>query len=314
MRLAARYSLKWLIQAILLGLSAAFALIPFLSDLSSRADLITQFLLQGAALTVAFALLAVFLRHWKFAGAHTLCLLVQIFHMQPPLIPNTAAASTQTVRLVFSNLWADNHQRAAAMHTLERLDADILVTAETVNGWREDLAAISDDFGAEADCFNLSGCDLVIHSRFPIVNTQTPAERWNRSRAVYAGIETPAGILGIIGAHMTRPIPVGQVHHQQKHAELLTSLASEIEGPLVLVGDFNAVTWGRVVRQIERDSGLSAHRGMEGTWPSAMPWPFRLPIDHIFTSDDVEIVSREVVNLPGSDHHAVMVELRLRSG
>ncbi|MCB9944964.1 MAG: endonuclease/exonuclease/phosphatase family protein [Geminicoccaceae bacterium] len=314
MRLLRGFRPGHLLNAIGLALAGAMAIIPFASDLSSRADLLTQFLLQAAALTAISAAIMLLRHRWPSTTIYGLCLLVQIFHIQPALVPSSSAeAHVPTIRLLFSNLWADNTSRAAAISTIERMNPDILVLAEFLRDWRKDAAALIASYPAQADCFNLSGCDVVILSRFPVSATSTPADRWLRSRAVLADVDTPQGPLAVIGAHMTRPIPIGQVYHQERHAQLITDLAAGVDGPTVLVGDFNAVPWGRVVHEIERNSRLTAHRGIQGTWPSALPWPLRLPIDQVLTSNEVEIVSREVVNMPGSDHKAVLVELRIKT-
>ena len=301
-----------LIFAPAMMLGAGFALVPLLSDVSSRADLLTQFLLQGCAATTVFLVLAAATRRWRTALVLLMGVILQVGQIQPPFPPNRAIAGSPSVRLVFANLWADNEKRAAAVETLFRLDADVIVMAEMIGDWEQDASKLIHAYPQRADCWTLSGCDIIMLSRFPIRQSEIPVDRWHRSRAVLAEIETPGGILKVLGTHMARPLPVGQVYHQEGHADLLTKVAREESGPLVLVGDFNAVTWGRVIRKIERESPLRASRGLEGTWPSALPWPLRLPIDHVLVNDELAIAERRVVDVPGSDHKAVVVELRLQ--
>ena len=297
---------------LLLAMCAAggFTLVPHFSDISSTADLLTQFLLQATAATAAATLVALLLRRWMVAVALALCVIAQTSFIAPTWPPKQAVAGMPSVRLVFANLWADNIRRAGAVETLRRFDADVLVLAEVLDGWEEDLEPLADLYPHRADCFQLSGCDVIVLSRLPVVGTLTSQDRWHRSRLVVAELESSLGRFSLLATHMARPLPVGQVHHQGEHAAMIAEVAGSRSGPTILVGDFNAVPWGRVVRRIEEGTDLRADRSIDGTWPSAFPWPFRLPIDHVLSNPYMRILSRDIADIPGSDHKALVIELR----
>jgi endonuclease/exonuclease/phosphatase family metal-dependent hydrolase len=95
---------------------------------------------------------------------------------------------------------------------------------------------------------------------------------------------------------------------------LTGSLGAGVRGdPVVIAGDLNMLPYASAMRQLRRrgmvDSFRHTRRRPIGTW-SPFPWWPKIPrIDYVLTSQ--EIVARDcwVVDLPGSDHRAVIVDL-----
>ncbi len=117
------------------------------------------------------------------------------------------------------------------------------------------------------------------------------------------------GPLTVFGTHLMRPIGVGDLEGQMAQADLLARHIEVVPGRRVVVGDFNAVPWGRVVSTLETRTGLRVLPGLEGTWPAPMPWPLRLPIDNVMVSADTIVASRRVGPVVGSDHSPIIVQL-----
>ena len=67
----------------------------------------------------------------------------------------------------------------------------------------------------------------------------------------------------------------------------LTAQLNWLDGPSVVVGDFNMPPWSRPMRGLLGDTGFRAIRGGPGTWPASTAAPLRLPIDHVLVRDDV---------------------------
>jgi endonuclease/exonuclease/phosphatase (EEP) superfamily protein YafD len=66
-----------------------------------------------------------------------------------------------------------------------------------------------------------------------------------------------------------------------------------------------------------RTTGLRLCKGRldpRGTWPARLPAWASAPIDHVFASDGIRMVSRRVLGSGGSDHRALMVEIALPRG
>jgi endonuclease/exonuclease/phosphatase family metal-dependent hydrolase len=100
----------------------------------------------------------------------------------------------------------------------------------------------------------------------------------------------------------------------------VTAQIAEIEGPLLVVGDFNTTPQSEnyaLLRRQLRDAFLDSGRGFGFSYPATpkfgirLPWPL-VRIDYIFHSDHLASYdTRALVNSGGSDHRPVVSELRL---
>jgi endonuclease/exonuclease/phosphatase family metal-dependent hydrolase len=91
-------------------------------------------------------------------------------------------------------------------------------------------------------------------------------------------------------------------------------------GPVlrVLAGDFNATpdhaAFRRLLRRGWTDAARVTGRALRPTW-SPLRWPVpRLTLDHVLVDPRIGVSSLEVVTVPGTDHRALVAELRLPPG
>jgi len=85
----------------------------------------------------------------------------------------------------------------------------------------------------------------------------------------------------------------------------------QIDGPAILAGDLNLTRQSPKFQPL-LDVGLVDTRlghGIAGTWPSALP--FRVGIDHILHTPDIQTCSIEVSDSTGSDHRPLIARLKL---
>ena len=66
------------------------------------------------------------------------------------------------------------------------------------------------------------------------------------------------------------------------------------------------VSGGRGVASAEN---VSVSEGLAGTWPSQLPSLFGAQIDHVLTANGPKARSVEFLDVPGTDHRAVLAEI-----
>lgn len=290
---------------------ALFTAAPFLSDRSTKLDLLTQFLLQAAAGTAGLAVLFLLLRRRLAAAIAGICLVSQVAVLEPPLIPARATtAHDGGVEVLFANIWWHNAEAEALVRRIVELGPDVVVLAELNEGARAIADRLGDAYPYRADCLSHWTCDSAVLSRLPIIEDLSDRRTDRRAAMSAARLQAPFGTLAVAGVHLDQPLPLGRLRTQLWQSGGIIEMLAPIGDPLLLVGDFNAVPWGRVMRRIAAETGLEIAHGLEGTWHSALPWPMRIPIDHALTGRGLQLLEREVIRLPGSDHRA----LRLRVG
>ncbi len=294
----------------LLAAIALFTAAPILGQHSAKLDLLGQFLIQAAVGTAALLVVLVGARRWLAAGAGLLALVVQLGVLQPSFFPARASAeAAATVDVLFANVWWHNQRLDDLAAAILELDPEVVVLAEIEPRTRAVLDVLAATYPHRADCLAHWACDSVILSRLPILDDLSAWQGKRRIAMSAARIETGFGPVAIAGVHLDQPLPPRRVWAQERQIEGLAEMLAPIEAPLLLVGDFNSVPWGRLMRALVADTGLAIAWGLEGTWPSLLPWPLRIPIDHALAGRGLELVDRAVIRLPGSDHRALHLRI-----
>jgi endonuclease/exonuclease/phosphatase family metal-dependent hydrolase len=161
---------------------------------------------------------------------------------------------------------------------------------------------------------------LVIASRLPITDAgviSDPAGTWDRPRAVWLEVESPAGPIVFVNAHLRFPVPLESLpcpycpwlRDAQAQALATFSINAIDRGRhVVLAGDFN-LSEREVAYQDLRSAGLvDAARGL--TWRFLpLEWaPPLLRIDYVF-ADPHLVPTAAAVACAGtsSDHCPVVV-------
>lgn len=120
-----------------------------------------------------------------------------------------------------------------------------------------------------------------------------------------------------VAAPHVRPYGSGPGHRRRQVRDLEGWLAQRRTSSRVLVGDFNATPAWPLYRRIAAH-GADAARTLAGlgggrpapTWGPTDAGRRWLRLDHAFVSG-LEVTGFEVLPLPGSDHHAIVVDLQI---
>ncbi|MFF8384223.1 endonuclease/exonuclease/phosphatase family protein [Streptomyces kanasensis] len=114
-------------------------------------------------------------------------------------------------------------------------------------------------------------------------------------------------------AHPVPPVP-GLVGEWRRELGLLRDEAAARRGtPAVVAGDFNAAQDHAAFRAVLRAGGLHdaarlAGRARTPSWPADLPVPPWTQIDHVLVSGDFAVRGARFLDLPGSDHRALVVD------
>jgi len=167
-------------------------------------------------------------------------------------------------------------------------------------------------------------------SRIPITDFRLhdpaagPAGRIHELR--FCSDEGPARCLAMLALHAARPF--GSESFQNREAQIRAAaeraamIAGEgdIQGRVLLLGDFNLPPWSRLYREALETGGLKdvmAGGLPHSTWFSTFG-AAGLPIDHIWAGPAIKVTSTEIGPLSGSDHlpvHAAFaLDISLRPG
>jgi endonuclease/exonuclease/phosphatase (EEP) superfamily protein YafD len=150
------------------------------------------------------------------------------------------------------------------------------------------------------------GCGL--WSRYPI-DRLPPFDL--RFRSPGALVKLPSRQVVVRVVHAYPPTNGGQ--YRRDYAALRRQVRQlDTMLPTVFAGDFNASTDNSELRELlgsrYRDASEQAGSGLHGTW-SPNGWPLLLQLDHVLVDRHVQVRSTQVLELPGSDHSALLARL-----
>jgi endonuclease/exonuclease/phosphatase (EEP) superfamily protein YafD len=231
-----------------------------------------------------------------------------------------------TLRIAAANLAFDNKESAAAGRLVADLGADVLILLEWT-GQNADGHLAEESWNVVLDEPRQSAHGVRILVR-PTLEADaelvpSPIDGPCPLPIATARVRFGRGWLGILGIHAPPPIEgCGEMN-----APTLTALANLVHDgrlledvgalrqgdPVVMAGDFNALP-GSVEMAPLRHVGLvdthtRRHWRPIGTWTPSKSVPHLLRIDYVLAPSDVPVVGSWTVNLPGSDHRAVIAEL-----
>ena len=166
------------------------------------------------------------------------------------------------------------------------------------------LASLAGRYPYRADCLTQDFCNLVILSKFPIAASEMRID-WEGPPAIRAKIGPELGGLTVIAAHTIR-FPHSRVQFRQILE--LSKFVEAIPGRKLVMGDFNATPFSRIVGTFAGRTGMTRLSGLP-SWPTLIQLP-QMAIDHIFVSPDIRATqSQKIGNAAGSDHYPISIKL-----
>ncbi|WP_339914999.1 endonuclease/exonuclease/phosphatase family protein [uncultured Brevundimonas sp.] len=289
--------------------------IAALSRIEHRwADILAQFTAPALAMALMLLALSLLLRRPATAGLVAIVAGVLLIAVWPQWAPsdNIARPDAPMVRLYSANLWARNTDVEAIRRSIATADADVVILIELgdVPAGRLDdiltgyphrvITPRVDRYGGAARS--------LIASHYPLTAVADVADGL---QDVVAVAETPLGPVNVVGVHLTRPWPFQYQWGQISQVQALARRRATLTGPVIVAGDFNSVSTGRIGRQVQAEAGLVPAPGWPGTWPSIAPAAVSMTIDQVYRSPDLAFVSRRLGRRTGSDHRPVVTEFTL---
>jgi endonuclease/exonuclease/phosphatase (EEP) superfamily protein YafD len=213
----------------------------------------------------------------------------------------TAAScpSERQLRIVTFNTQVSNNDIDAIAAEVLRLKPNVAVLVEFGPRKRRLLNILVRDYPFSFNCG--MNCQFAILSQFPLnLIEQGP---W----LIRVSLGSAFSNLQIIGVHLTRP---PMMEKQVQQVRVLTDYVRMAKGNVVVVGDFNATPFSRVLSDFADGTGLRRLTSLP-TWPSHVELP-QFAIDHVFASPELRVVQKvQIGRSAGSDHYPVAVTLEV---
>jgi len=223
--------------------------------------------------------------------------------------------------LVIANLDFRNQRRDEALRALEAADPDLCILIEIDRHWADALEPLRRARPHRVESVRPEGLGIALWSRAPLHDTSIHRLVSDQRPSVHAAATIAGQTVHIVGLHPTPPgLPVhndeGRHDSRIRDAELMRVAEQVAQNPRrrwIIAGDFNDVAWSPTTRLFIQRSKLRdprVGRGLLNTYHADYPL-LRYPLDHVFVSESFRVGDFQRFRLPGSDHFAVSVQLRV---
>jgi endonuclease/exonuclease/phosphatase (EEP) superfamily protein YafD len=170
--------------------------------------------------------------------------------------------------------------------------------------------------------YRTSGGGISIFSRLPLISPQS--KKLDHGTILTTSIQIQDKIVELIAAHPMVPIKPALFKHRNASLGEIASYIDAIAGkPIILLGDFNLTPWSPYYSQLVGDTKLHNTRlgfGVEPSWieaathvlyPNWVTAVIKIPIDHIFVTQDFKVSQCQTAKAANSDHRMLWSDLVL---
>ncbi|MBE9140591.1 endonuclease/exonuclease/phosphatase family protein [Nodosilinea sp. LEGE 07088] len=222
-------------------------------------------------------------------------------------------------RILIANVNTQNRNFDAVINLAQQENPDLALFMEVNDRWvnhLDTLLAQMPHFAGETSDGNFG---IVVYSRYPLEAVELIDFAQSSTPSITANLSAKGQVLTLVGTHPLPPVRPDTFHSRNRQFDQLGQYLQTLDGPIVLMGDFNASMWSPYYQRLKRQTRLRNVRrgfGLLPTWPVGdhLGWMTQLlaiPIDHGLLSPELTVVDARVGPDVGSDHRPVLIDLRL---
>ncbi len=299
------------------ALPAALSLLAFGARWHWLLDLTTHFrthYLAAFAMATAISLIAL---RFKMAAVFSAFAALNLCFVAPLYVAAAASGNHGTpLRVMTVNAYCANHHRSLLARYIAETSPDVVLVLEVDAGWAARLKALSDTYPhqliepRQQDCFGIA-----LLSKLPAKTLEVQEIGPARVPSIYAELTNrDGGTFCLIGSHPVPPTNSRRSNWRNRQLHALGRMVAMLDGPVVLLGDFNTTSWSPCFRDLLAVTKLRDSRrgfGNQPSWRSSIIY-LGIAIDHLLVSQDIAVRNRFVGPDIGSDHRPVVADLLLR--
>ncbi len=287
------------------------------------AELLISFLPQIALFSVLFSVVSIYLliRENLTIGKvflSAVLLAVPIFFMFRVVnfynYEKIENSNEREISILSSNLLAWNKNHDAMKKMISEKNPDVMILVELTDKQRDGIDDVLKDYPYMRDV-QISIGYTTIYSKYEISDSDVVDSEGIGRSIVKAQIQKDNKKYLVYAIHTTAPT---NPEYFELRNEFMKTLAKDMDkekdSELIVAGDFNLSPWSKYYEDFETDIGsfafdASTSGGLITTWGPLPGIPVSSHIDHIFISKNLKVKKFQAVNLNGSDHESLYLEL-----
>lgn len=223
------------------------------------------------------------------------------------------SASSEKIHFISANIYQFNKEYDRFISLINKCKPDMFLTMESDSHWENALRILEKDYPFQHKVTLENTYGMHFYSKIKIEESKTHFFVADDIPAIEAHMKTEDGFRFVFfGVHPPPPSPTEEETSKERDGDLLSTAkrVTEIEKPVIVVGDFNNVAWSKSSILFRKTSHLidpRIGRAFVSTFHARYKL-FRFPIDLMFHSEDIFIDELKTLENFGSDHLPVYCE------
>ena len=229
----------------------------------------------------------------------------------------SAQQADRSFSLLIANVWMKNRQADQFLQLVQQANPDLVLAMETDQWWINQLSPLRQKY-AHVVSYPLDNTyGMVLYSKLPLKETDIMFLKHETVPSIHTNVVLPNGKEFIL--HAMHPVPPkpskypDNVGSEEVALLKIGEMVSQTDMPSIVAGDLNDVAWSRTSRMFNTQSRLRDVRVGRGLYNSfgANNLLFRYPLDHVYVSEEFQVLEMERLPKFGSDHFPILVKLYL---
>lgn len=278
----------------------------------------------SAAVFAAFIALIFFRSQpWIFLIVFVACGTYQAWMIYPftPLAPVEIELGKTSdgpkISLLSLNVLMENEDHERLIALLDEEKPDVLFLMETNARWAQALDDTLSGFKTVLRHPLENHYGLIFATNLDVVNAKTVFLAGDKTPTLLAEMKAPDGKrFHFIGLHPRPPVPGNDTQERDAQIERAATLTKESGLPVISMGDFNDVAWSWTAQRFKHHGNFRdprVGRGMMSSFDANHPI-LRFPIDQLYLTEGIDLVSFELKRAIGSDHFPMGAVVVIRGG
>jgi endonuclease/exonuclease/phosphatase (EEP) superfamily protein YafD len=312
-----KYSIRDFVTNLVLlvfAVPAVLSVLGFGARWNWLLDLLTHFRAHYLGALAMASVVCLAARRFEPAGVFGAFAILNLWFVAPLYFGRAAGeAGGSVVRVMTVNAWYSNQQRDLVVQYVREISPDVFLVMEVDGGWAERLEALSDTYPHKViEAHPGDGFGIALLSKLPAKQLEVQYIGAFGAPSIHAELKSRDGSsFHLIGAHLAPPMNSRLVELRNGQLVEHGKRVSALDGPVVMLGDFNTTSWSPCYRDFLAATGLRDSRRGFGNQPS---WPSQLnqlgvAIDHVLVSQEIGVQRRFIGSDVGSDHRPVIADL-----
>lgn len=278
-------------------------------------DLCSHFRLQYMFVGLAFSMILLLQRSFRFALISAIIALICVFEVYTILPTQQSTSSNhKSFKLITINLLSSNDSYSKALGFINAENPDILVLQEFTTAWSNYLAPHLNDYPHQYLIPQEDNFGLAIFSKFSMNQTQRLDLNANRLPSIITDIEVKGKSVTLLATHPLPPMGSSRFESRNLQFEkIITEHSANSQRNFILTGDLNCSPYSYHFKHLTSSLKLKDTRtgfSVHGTWPTYLPF-MRIPLDHCLISQNIETIDRYNGPDIGSDHLPIVCVLAI---